>query len=66
MEETNGIIALWNLLPVWLQIALGAIGAFAAAAAGTPNKSPNPIVDFILKAINLFGANFGKASNKDE
>lgn len=47
-----------------LDLALTVIGAFAAIAAVTPNEHDNKIADFLLKAINILGANVGKAENK--
>jgi len=46
-----------------LQIATQVIGVAALLASFTPNTSDNAIVDAILKVINFFGANFGKAKN---
>lgn len=40
------------------------VGAFAIIATMTPNKNDNALVAFLLKVINLFGANVGKAENK--
>jgi len=45
------------------QEALAAIGFFALVSTLTPNTTDNKIVDVMLKAINIFGANFGKAKN---
>jgi len=42
------------------------IGTFSAIAVVTKNKSDDKIVDFILKAVNFLGANFGQSANKDE
>ena len=40
------------------------VGVAAIVAAMTPNESDNKAVDFILNVINMFGGNFGNASNK--
>lgn len=45
---------------------LAFVGAFAVLATATPNKTDNKIVDTVLKLVNLFGANFGKAANKED
>jgi len=50
-------------LPTALDAALQIIGGFAILAAMTENKSDNAIVDALLRFINLFGANVGKAKN---
>ena len=43
------------------------IGAFAALATATPNKSDDAIMQRILTIVNVLGGNFGKAANpKDE
>ncbi len=46
-------------------IALQVIGAAALVATLTPNETDNKIVDALSKIINLLGANFGKAKNKE-
>lgn len=43
---------------------LAVIGAFSMVAAITKNEHDNKFADFLLKAINLFGMNIGKAENK--
>lgn len=48
----------------YFQIALAIVGAFASIATITPNETDNKIADFLLKAINILGANVGKAQNK--
>jgi len=52
----------WSIANI-LSIVTSAVGLFAVIATMTPNKTDNKIVDFLMKAINLFGANFGKAKN---
>ena len=46
-----------------LGAATSLIGAFAVIATMTPNTVDNKIAGVLLKAINFFGANFGKAKN---
>lgn len=55
-----------NFVNEWYQIILALVGAFALIATKTPNEADNKIADILLKAINLFGANFGKAKNDPE
>ena len=50
----------------YLPILTSAVGTFALIAAVTSNKTDDKIVNFLLKAINFLGANFGKAKNVDE
>ena len=52
-----------NFVNEWYEPILAAIGLFATIATVTPNKADNKIADLLLKAINLFGANFGEAQN---
>ncbi len=59
MESLIEIVVKW--LPV---LAMG-VGTFAAIATITPNTVDNKIANFLLKAINILGANFGKAKNND-
>ena len=47
----------------WLSLAAQVVGVAALLATLTPNTSDNAIVDTILRVINFFGANFGKAKN---
>ena len=47
----------------YIQVAFAVIGAFSAIATITPNETDNKIADFLLKAINILGANVGKAKN---
>lgn len=46
-----------------LSAAVQIIGGFAVIATLTPNKADNAIVDMLLRAINLFGGNVGRATN---
>lgn len=48
----------------WLPIITGLIGTFSAVATITPNRADNAIADTLLRIINIFGMNFGKAKNK--
>jgi len=50
----------------YIPLALTVVGAFAAVATLTPNKSDDKIVQVILDIINFAGANFGKAKNPAE
>ena len=49
----------------WLALAGSVIGVFSLIAAITPNEVDNRIVDFLLKIVNILGANVGYAKNKD-
>lgn len=51
--------------PNWFVLASSVIGVFSAIATITPNTADNKIADFLLKLINILGANFGKARNDD-
>ena len=42
------------------------ITACAAIAALTPTQVDNQIINAILKVVNIFGLNIGKAKNADE
>jgi hypothetical protein len=53
----------WTLV---FDLALQAIGFFALVASATPNKSDNSIADFLLRAVNTLGANFGRAGNRPD
>tara|TARA_R110000824_G_scaffold33142_1_gene106427 strand:- start:149 stop:349 length:201 start_codon:yes stop_codon:yes gene_type:complete len=46
-----------------IDVALQTIGLFALVASATPNESDNKIAAWLLKAINVLGANFNRASN---
>jgi hypothetical protein len=48
-----------------IQLLTSIIGAFAIIATMTPNEADNRIADWLLKLINLLGANIGKASNSE-
>ena len=50
-------------LPSTIDGILQIIGGFAVLAAMTENKSDNAILDAVLRFVNLFGANVGKARN---
>ena len=51
----------------WAQYILLTVGAFAAIATLTPNKTDDKIMQRVLDFINMLGMNFGKAANpKDE
>ncbi len=52
----------WDILTI-LSVATSAVGTFALIATLTPNKTDNKIADFLMKIINVFGANVGKAKN---
>ena len=54
-----------NNIQEYVEIALMAVGLFAAIAAVTPNKSDDSLAQKILDVINLLGLNVGKAKNKD-
>lgn len=47
-----------------IEIALLVVGAFAVLATMTPNEVDNKIANVLVKIVNFFGANFGKAKNK--
>lgn len=53
-------------LTVWIPIILQIVGAFAAIATLTPNKTDDRIVQWLLDIVNFLGANFGKAKNNNE
>ena len=59
----DAFIANWDM---YLQAGLAVIGAFAAIAAVTPNKSDDKIVQRLLDIVNALGLNVGKAKNKSE
>ncbi|MCP4121881.1 MAG: hypothetical protein GY751_09025 [Bacteroidetes bacterium] len=54
------IIANWTNV---LEIVTSVVGVGALIATLTPNASDNSVIDFILKFINLLGANVGNAKN---
>lgn len=47
----------------WLPVVFQIVGAFSMIAAMTANQTDDKIVDYILKAINFLGFNFGTAKN---
>jgi hypothetical protein len=47
----------------WLPVAFQIVGAFSMIAAMTANETDDKIVNYILKAINFLGFNFGTAKN---
>ena len=49
-----------------LEAVLSFVGFFALIATMTKNKADDTVVEYLLKAINFFGANWGGASNRDE
>jgi hypothetical protein len=51
--------------PGLIQLAVSIIGAFAVIATMTPNEADNKIANWLLKFVNLLGANVGKARNGD-
>ena len=50
----------------WAQYILLTVGAFAAIATLTPNKTDDKIMQRVLDFINMLGMNFGKAANPKE
>lgn len=63
MEWIQGAIA-W--VTGHIDVLLQVVGAFAALATLTPNKSDDKIVQAALDGINFLGANLGKAKNPKE
>jgi hypothetical protein len=47
-----------------VQAAISVVGAFAVIASLTPNTSDNVISDFLLRVVNVLGANVKNAVNK--
>ncbi len=47
-----------------LEIVLQIIGAFAVTAAATPNSHRNKVLDGVLRAVNVAGANVFQARNQ--
>jgi len=47
----------------WLPVVFQVVGAFSMIAAMTANETDDKVVNYILKAINLVGFNFGTAKN---
>jgi len=56
----------FDLAVQWLSIAATVIGSFAAVATMTPNKSDDKMVAWLLKLINVLGANIGRAKNDED
>lgn len=54
------IIANWAIV---LEVATSVVGVAALIATLTPNSSDNGVMDFLLKLVNLVGANVGNAKN---
>ena len=48
----------------WVPLVLQVVGAFAAVATITPNKTDDKIVQFLLDLVNFLGGNLGKAKNE--
>ena len=46
-----------------VEILTQGVGVAALVATLTPNESDDKIVSFVLKVVNVLGANVGKASN---
>jgi len=46
-----------------MNVALQTVGLFALVASATPNESDNKVAAWLLKVINVLGANFNRASN---
>ncbi len=49
--------------PELIEAAMMIVGGFAILATMTKNQTDNRILDYILRAINFFGANVGNAKN---
>jgi len=47
----------------WLPVVFQVVGAFSMIAAMTANDTDDKVVNYILKAINFLGFNFGTARN---
>jgi len=60
MEFITGVIT-W--VTTNLALILQVVGAAAAVATLTPNKSDDKIIQLILDAVNFVGGNIGKATN---
>ena len=63
--ETFTFQIIIDFIAVWSPKALMFIGAFAAIAAVTPNKTDDRIVQFLLDLVNFLGGNVNKAKNKE-
>ena len=55
-----------DVIATYLPAVLMVVGAAAAIAMLTPNKTDDKIIQFILDMVNFVGANFGKAKNSDD
>jgi len=55
-----------SVVKEYVPIVLAFIGAFALIATKTKNTTDNKIVQALYDIINIFGANFGNAKNKDD
>ena len=51
------------LVQKWMPVIFQVVGAFAMIAAMTANETDDKIVNYLLKAINFLGMNFGTAKN---
>ena len=69
---TDGVVVAGGIMDVgfkaWIKgnwgVAIAAlVGLFSIIASITPNKNDNKILGLLLKAVNLFGFNVGKAKN---
>ena len=49
--------------PELLEAAMKIIGGFAVLATMTKNQTDNKVLNYMLRAINFFGANLGRARN---
>jgi hypothetical protein len=47
----------------WIPVLFQVVGAFSMIAAMTANETDDKVVNYILKAINVLGFNFGTAKN---
>jgi hypothetical protein len=47
----------------WIPVVFQVVGAFSMIAAMTANETDDKVVNYILKAINFLGFNFGTATN---
>jgi hypothetical protein len=48
-----------------LQLSSQVVGTAAVVATMTPNKTDNAVVNTAMQFINILGANFGQAKNKE-
>ena len=47
----------------WLPVIFQIVGAFAMVASITKNQVDDKVINYVLKAINILGFNFGAAKN---